>query len=160
MRKKYIVRLTQEERGRLEAILRKGRVAALKRQHAQVLLLVDEGDHGPGLIDRVVAERSGIRRQTVESIRERCVTEGLDAALERKKRSRHRSVVLDGEAEAQLIKIACSEPPKGRVRWTLQLLADELKKRQVVLTVSHETVRTVLKKHHKTLAPGDVVYST
>ncbi len=159
MKKLYVVRLTEDERARLKALVHTGRVAARKRMHAQVLLLVDQGEHGPANIDRDAAEHVGVSRQTVESIRQRCVLEGLDSALERRKRSRERAVVLDGEAEAQLVAIACSEPPKGRARWTLHLLVDELQKRQVVLSVSVETVRQVLKKHYQTLAPGNVVYS-
>ena len=158
MKKLYVVRLTVEERGMLESLVNTGRVAAYKRRHAQLLLLVDQGEHGPAYIDRDAAEHVGVSRQTVESVRQRCVLEGLDSALERRKRSRERSVVLDGEAEAQLVAIACSEPPKGQARWTLHLLCDELKKRKVVLSVSHESVRKVLKKHHQTLAPGNVVY--
>ena len=142
----------------LKALVNTGRVAAYRRKHAQLLLLVDQGEHGPGYIDRDAAEHVGVSRQMVESVRQRCVLEGLDSALERRKKSRERSVVLDGDAEAQLVAIACSEPPKGRARWTLHLLCDELKKRKVVLSVSHESVRRVLKKHHQTLAPGNVVY--
>ena len=70
---------------------------------------------------------------------------GLEAALGRRKRSRERATVLDGEGEAHLVAIACSEPPDGRARWTLHLLADELKRRQIVQTISHETVCQVLK---------------
>ena len=158
MKKLYVVRLTVEERNRLRALVDTGRVAANKRRHAQLLLLVDQGEHGPGYIDRDAADHVGVSRRTAESVRERCVLEGLDSALERRKRSRERSVVLDGEAEAQLVAMACSKPPKGRVRWTLHLLCDELQKRKVVLSVSHESVRQVLKKHHQTLAPGNVVY--
>lgn len=158
MKKLYVVRLTLEERRMLKALVNTGRVAAYRRKHAQLLLLVDQGEHGPSYIDRDAAEHIGVSRQTVESVRQRCVLEGLDSALERRKRSRERSVVLDGDAEAQRVAIACSEPPKGRARWTLHLLCDELKKRNIVVSVSHESVRQVLKKHHQTLAPGNVVY--
>ena len=85
--------------------------------------------------------------------------EGLDAALERRKRSRERARVLDGEAEAQLLAIACSEPPEGCARWTLHLLVEELQGRRIVASVSHETVRQVLKKRRQTLAAADVVHS-
>ena len=158
MKKLYVVRLTLEERRMLKALVNTGRVAASRRKHAQLLLLVDQGEHGPSYIDRAAAEQIGLSRQTVESVRQRCGLEGLDSALERRQRSRERSVVLDGDAEAQLVAIACSEPPKGRARWTLHLLCDELKKRKVVVSVSHESVRQVLKKHHQTLAPGNVVH--
>ena len=159
MKKLYVVRLTLEERSMLKALVNTGREAAYRRKHAQLLLLVDQGEHGPNYIDRNAAKHIGVSRQTVESVRQRCVLEGLESALERRKRSRERSVVLDGEGEAQLVAIACSEPPKGRARWTLHLLCDELKKRNVVVSVSHESVRQVLKKHHKTLAEADVVHT-
>ena len=159
MKKLYVIRLSVEERDRLEALVHTGRVAAYKRRHAQLLLLTDQGESGPGHPDREAAERVGVSRRTVENVRQRCVLEGLDAALGRKKRSRERSVVLDGEAQAQLLAIACSEAPEGRSRWTLHLLRDELQRRKIVRSVSHETVRKVLKKRRQTLAPGDVVHS-
>ena len=158
MKKRYIVRLTLEERKRLHDLVRKGRVAAHKRRHAQVLLLVDEGGDGPGHPDRMAAERVELHPRTIERLRQRCVLEGLDAALERRHRSRERSRVLDGEAEAHLVAIACEGPPEGCARWTLHLLADEMKKRRVVASVSHETVRRVLKKRRQTLATQDVVH--
>ena len=87
-----------------------------------------------------------MNRTTVEQVRKRCVLEGMEAALRRRKRSREQATVLDGVGEAQLIAIAFSEPPDERIRWTLHLLADELKRRQIVQTISHETVRRVLSK--------------
>jgi transposase len=158
MKKRYVVKLTLDERTRLEGLIKRGREAAYRRRHAEVLLLVDEGQHGPKLIDRVVAERTGFARRTVEQIRERCVTEGLDLALERKKRSRDRSQRLDGEGEARLVSLACSDAPAGHARWTLHLLKDKLVELEVVESISHECVRQVLKKHHKTLAKADVVH--
>lgn len=159
MKKRYVVRLTSDERSRLEGLIRRGREAAYRRRHAEVLLLVDEGPQGSKCIDREVAERTGFTRRTVEQIRERCVTEGLDSALERKKRSRERSRRLDGEGEARLVSLACSDAPEGRARWTLQLLSDKLVELNVVESISHECVRQVLKKHHKTLAETHVVHS-
>ncbi len=101
----------------------------------------------------------GVTRQTVENVRRRCVLEGLDRVLVRRKRSRERSRVLDGEAESQLIAIACSEPPEGCARWTLHLLAEEMQRRRIVASVSYETVRQVLKKRRQTLAATHVVHS-
>jgi len=158
MKKRYVVKLTADERTRLQGLIKRGREAAYRRRHAEVLLLVDEGKHGPKLIDREVAERTGFSRRTVEQIRERCVTEGLELALERKKRSRERSQRLDGEGEARLVSLACSDAPAGHARWTLHLLKDKLVELGVVDTISHECVRQILKKHHKTLAETDVVY--
>lgn len=159
MKKRYVVKLTSDERDQLQGMINRGREAAYRRRHAQVLLLVDEGEHGPGLFDRDAAERAGYSRRTVEQIRERCVTEGLAAALERKKRSRSRTRKLDGEGEARLISLACSDAPEGYARWTLQMLADRLIALDVVETISHECVRQVLKKHHQTLAETDVVHT-
>jgi transposase len=159
MKKRFIVKLTSGERVRLEGLIKKGREAAYRRRHAEVMLLVDEGKHGPRCTDRVAAERTGFTVRTVEMLRERCVTEGLDAALERKKRVRERAPRLDGEGEARLISLACSAAPKGYARWTLHLLADKLVELEVVESISHECVRQVLKKHHKTLAKTHVVHS-
>jgi len=159
MKKRYVVKLTSDERGQLEGLINRGREAAYRRRHAQVLMLVDEGEHGSGLIDKEAAERTGFTRRTVEQIRERCVTEGLPAALERKKHSRSRAQKLDGEGEARLISLACSDAPQGYARWTLHMLAGQLVELNVVQSISHECVRQVLKKHHKTLAEADVVHT-
>lgn len=159
MKKRYVVKLTLAERDQLEGLITRGREAAYRRRHAQVLMLVDEGEHGTSFTDKVAAEWTGFTRRTVEQIRERCVTEGLAAALERKKRSRERSRRLDGEGEARLVSIACSDAPEGHARWTLHLLADKLVELGIVDTISHEGVRQVLKKHHQTLAKADVVHT-
>lgn len=88
MKKRYVVKLTSDGRDRLEGMINRGREAAYRRRHAQILMLVDEGEHGPGFFDKDAAGRTGFTRRTVEQIRERCVTDGPAAALERKKRSR------------------------------------------------------------------------
>ena len=146
MKKLYVIRLSAEERKELTSLVDTGKQAAYRRRHAQILLLADQGEHGPAEPDHEIAKQVRVWRTTVEKVRKRCVQEGLEAALERRKRSRVRSSVLDGEGEAQLIAIACSEPPAGRARWTLRLLSDELQRREVVQSISHETVRRVLKK--------------
>jgi len=151
--RQYVVKLTADERQALEAIVSKGTVAAQKRRHATILLGVDEGKHGPALSDSEVAESIGVTKRTVERTRERCVSDGLELALQRKPRTRERTRRLDGEAEARLVQLACSEAPEGRARWTLRLLADKLVELEIVDSVSHESVRRVLKKHHQTLAP-------
>ena len=159
MKKRYVVKLTSDERTRLDGLVKRGREAAYRRRHAEVLLLVDEGEQGPGQVDTEVAQRTGFTSRTVEQIRKRCVTEGLDSALERKKRHRDRPRRLDGEGEARLITLACSDAPEGRARWTLHLLADQLVELEVVESISHECIRQVLKKRHKTLAKANVVHS-
>jgi len=135
-----VVRLSGVEREQLEVLVKRGREAAYRRRHAQeVLLRADEGERGNGLIDREVSERVGCSRRTVEQIRQRCAREGFPMALERRQRSR----VLDGEGEARLVSIACSEPPAGHARWTLRLLGDRLVELKVVESRSPETVRQV-----------------
>lgn len=159
VKKLYVIRLSAEERKDLDDLVNKGKHAAYRRRHAQILLRADQGEHGPGEPDHEIAKQVGVWRSTVEKVRKRCVQEGLEAALERRKRSRDRSPVLDGEGEAQLIAIACSDPPTGRARWTLRLLADELQRREVVQSISHETVRRVLeKKRAQAVAQEDVVH--
>lgn len=147
MKKKYIVRLTVEERYSLEELVHKGKAAAYRRTHAQVLLLTDEGCQGPGLLDAEVAERVGVNERTVSRLRQRCVEEGLDASLERKPRVREKTRVLDGDGEARLVALMCGDPPPGQSRWTLHLLKNRLVELGIVESISHESVRQVLKKH-------------
>lgn len=158
MPKFHVVRFSEEERDALEGIVKQGRVAAQRRRHAAILLLVDEGKHGSAMTDVEAAERMDCTTQTVAAVRKRCVEKGLEQALERARRSRERTRRLDGEAEAHLVTLACSEPPCGRARWTLRLLADKLVELELVPSVAPETVRQVLKKHHQTLAEADVVH--
>ncbi len=147
--KRYVVRLTKQERIDLLALVKKGKgkVAARKRTHARVLLKTDQGAEGPGWIDARVAEAFEIGSKTVKAIRQRFVEEGLESALNRKKHPpRPEKVILDGEKEAKLIAIACAPPPEGRARWTMRLLADKLVELSIVNRISDETVRQTLKK--------------
>lgn len=145
MKKKYIVRLTADERRELRALVKKGRAAAYKIRHANILLQADAD--GPAWNDQRIADAFGCVRTTVESVRRRCVLEGLEAGLGRKKQSRlSRERKLDGDGEARLIALACSEPPEGRDRWTLELLADKLVRLRVVDSICGQTVRRTLKK--------------
>ena len=145
--KRFIITLSADERAQLEAVIGSGKRSARTITRARVLLLADQGEHGPGWEDRRVAEALGCGHRTVERIRERFVTDGLDAALAHKKpASPPRERVLDGAAEARLIALACSATPDGRKAWTLRMLADKLVELEVVEAVSHETVRRTLKK--------------
>jgi transposase len=147
MKKKYIIRLTEAERQQLTGLVRKGKVAAYRRTHAQILLWADEGAQGPGLQDKEVADRVGVNHRTVSRLRQRCVERGLEAALEREPRRRERARALDGDGEAQVVAMMCGEPPAGQSRWTLKLLSERLVELGVVESISQETVRRVLKKH-------------
>jgi len=146
MSKKYIVRLSSDERCQLEGLVSKGKVAAYKRLHAQILLKADISE-GPGWIDQKISEAFDVTVQTVENVRKRLVEEGLDAACGRAKRSRVKSRKLDGEQEAYLVALTCSEPPTGESRPRLRLLADQMVELNYVDKVSHETIRTTLKKN-------------
>ena len=104
------------------------------------------GELGPGLQDKEAAERVGVNHRTVSRLRQRCVERGLEAALEREPRCRERARALDGDGEAQVIALMCGDPPAGQSRWTLNLLSERLVELGVVESVSHETIRKVLKK--------------
>jgi hypothetical protein len=147
--KRYVVTLTAAEREQLEALTRAGKRSSRAITRARILLLADQGEHGPAWEDRRVAEALGCGYRTAERVRERFVTRGLDAALTHTAPARlPRRPVLDGAAEARLIALACSTTPDGRKAWTLRMLADKLVELEVVQSVSHETVRRCLKKTH------------
>jgi transposase len=124
----------------------KGKAAARKLTRARIVLLADESEAGPSWSDDRIVEALGISRRTVERTREKWVEDGLEAALNHKRSPRPHTKRLDGEAEARLVHLACSEAPAGRERWTMQLLADKLIELEIVETISDETVRTTLKK--------------
>jgi len=155
MAKRYVVGLTDEERTQLKQLLAKKRLAAQKRKRAQILLKADASEDGPGWVDTRIAEAFDVTVASVENVRKRCVLEGLDAAIQRKKQCRpSRRRVLDGEKEARLVALCCGKVPAGRGRWTLRMLADELVELNIVDTISHETVRGVLKKTNCSLGDG------
>ena len=140
--KKYIVTLTNDERLTLDKLISAGKGAARRIAHARILLKADQGH-----IDEAIAEAVEVSRPTVERVRKRFVEEGLDAALDPRRREKPpRPRKLDGRQEAQLIALACSAPPAGRVRWTLCLLADKMVELKYVDSLSYETVRRTLKK--------------
>ena len=150
-RKRYRVVLTDEEREELSAIVR-GKASAHRRRHAHILLLADEARAGGGLTDSVIASVLGIGRATAERVRKRCVEEGLEAALERRKQANRKPRKLDGAAEAKLVALACSERPEGHARWTLKLLGERLVELEIVDSIGTETVRRTLKKRCKAVA--------
>jgi transposase len=145
--KKYKVTLTTDERKSLHDLISAGTASAKKLLHARLLLKADAAPAGPAWTDARIAEALEVNVRTVERVRQRFVEESLEAALGRKKQERpSRPRSLDGKAEARLIALACSTPPRGRTRWTLQLLADRLVELAIVDTVCTETVRRTLKK--------------
>ena len=144
--KKYKVTLTDDERRDLITLVNKGKAAARKITRARILLLADESEAGASWSDDRIVEALGVSRRTVERTREKCVESGLEAALNHKRTQRPQSKRLDGEAEARLVQLACTDAPDGRERWTMQMLADKLIELEIVETISDETVRTTLKK--------------
>ena len=150
--KRYRVRLTNEERDELTALVNRGKGSARRMRRARILLMADEEQAGGGWKDADIAKALGAHQRTVERIREKCVEEGIEAALNHTRPKRSRSKRLDGAAEARLVKLACSAPPDGYDRWSMQMLADRLIELEFVESVSRETVRTTLNKMN--LSPG------
>jgi transposase len=145
MNKKFIVRLSDVERGVCQEVIKKLKGSSQKVRRAHILLKADAD--GPSWTDAKIAEAFNCRVQTIENLRKRLVTEGFELALEGKKRPEPATAPkLDGKAEAKLIAMRLGKPPTGYGHWTLHLLADELVALEVVDSISHETVRKVLKK--------------
>jgi transposase len=142
----YVLRLNSDEREELVRVVRSGKAAGWKIQRAQALLKCDQGPDGPSWIDDDVAEAFGCTRRSVENWRKQAVEEGPLSLLERKPRSDKGKTKLDGEGEARLVKLACSKAPAGYARWSLRLLAGKLVELEIVDSISHESVRGVMKK--------------
>jgi transposase len=145
MRKKHCVTLPPADRVALEALLARGRAPAREVTHARVLLKADQAPGGPNWADDEIAEALDVSRPTIERIRKRYATEGLEAALY-PRRTRVYQRKVDGYQEAHLIALVCGAPPAGQQRWSLRLLADKMVELGYIEEVSHETVRQVLKK--------------
>jgi hypothetical protein len=145
MQKKYIVRLSEQERETCRQTIKKLKGTSQKVRRAQILLKADAD--GPAWTDRQIAEAFSCRTKTVENIRQRLVLEGFEAALERKKRETPPTEkVLDGEQEARVIAMRLGPPPKGYANWSLRLLARKVVELNIVESISPETVRQTLKK--------------
>lgn len=143
MKKKYIVRLSAVEREVLQTVVKKLKGSSQKVRRAQILLKADAD--GPNWTDAEIAEAFGCRIRTVELIRERLVTEGFETTLEGQSK-KSRAKVLDGKQEAKIIALRLGSPPKGFAHWTLRLLAEQAVELAITESVSHETVRRLLKK--------------
>lgn len=146
MKKRYVVTLTDEERRSLRALVSSGKGAARKLTHARILLKADANPGGSGWTDAAISEAMEVGTATVERVRKRFVEEGLEAALVPSEPNRVYQRKLDGDGEAHLVALACSEAPEGRDRWTLELLADRMVALGHVDSLSYQTVRRVLKK--------------
>jgi transposase len=145
MAKKYIVKLTDEERSSLTKLISSGKTSARKINHARILLKADDSN-GDGWSDGQIAEALDTSIPTIERIRKVFVEKGIEEAINNAKRTYQQPRKLDGVKEAYLIALTCSEAPEGHGRWTLRLLADKMVELNYVGSLSHETVRKTLKK--------------
>jgi transposase len=146
VRKKYIVSLTAEERETLEQLTTTGNVAAYKMNHARILLKADTNQEEGGWTDEAISQALDISVATIERVRQRFVETSLDSALSRQVQQQRKPRRLDGEQEAHLVAITCSEAPEGHARWSLRLLAERMVELKIVESISHETIRQTLKK--------------
>ena len=145
--KKFIVELDDDERARLEALISKGKAPAKAILKARILLKADQSEGGPGWLDAEILDALDTNLTMVSRTREAFVTQGLDAVLVRKKRETPPiPAIFDGEAQAKLTALACSEPPPGHARWTIRLLAEHVIERRIVPAAHFNTVGRALKK--------------
>jgi len=145
--KKYVVRLSAEERGQLETLLRKGKSPARRLLKARILLKADVSEGRTGWSDSRIVSALDTSASMVYRVRQQLVEQGLEAVLSRKARAMPAVPrIFDGEKEAKLIALACSKPPKGRARWTLRLLENKVVELEIVDRASDSTIGRVLKK--------------
>ena len=145
--KKYRIRLASDERSDLEEIRDRGSNKSARFKRALALLMCDEGTDGPALKDSEIATAIGAKVLTIERLRKRCCEVGPLDAIERKTREiGPRKIKITGEVEAHITRLACSDPPEGRARWTLELIAGKLVELEVVESISRPSVGKVLKK--------------
>ena len=146
MPKKYIVDLSEAEQKLLKKLITTGKHAAYKINHGRVLLLADVNQSEVSWSDKAIASALDISISTIERVRRRFVESGVEAALNYRSGRGRKQKRLDGDGEAHLLAIACSEAPQGHERWTLRMLADKMVELNYVESLSHETVRQTLKK--------------
>jgi hypothetical protein len=142
----YKVTLTKTEREELKAIVSKGKHSSLQFRNACILLNCDEGKFGNKLANDQIAQVLQVNSKTVERLKQRFVEEGFDACIDRKPYPAKQKLKTDGDFEAHLIAISCSKSPSGYARWSLRMLADKMVELKYAESISHETVRQVLKK--------------
>lgn len=143
---KYRVTLTKEERDELMGIINKGKHTSQKFRNAYILLNCDCGEYGDPIINEQISHVLKVGMRTIDRVKKRFVEQGFDEALQRKPADRVYQRKADGDVEAHLVALSCSEPPEGHANWSLRLLADKMVELEYVEAISHETVRRVLKK--------------
>jgi len=146
MKQKYIVKLTETERSQLKEMITSGVASVRQIRRAYILLKSDSSDEGPNWNYQAICDAYDVSSLTVYNVRKNYVDSGLKRAILRKKPDREYKRCLDGEGEAHLIALACSEPPDGYASWSLRLLQDRMIRLELVENISHETIRQTLKK--------------
>ena len=143
---RYKVTLTDTEREQLQALMSKGKHSSLQFRNACILLNCDEVEHGQKVSNEQIAQMLQITTKTVERLKQRFVEEGFEACMDRKPYPEVKEIKSDGYFEAHLVATSCSKAPDGYTRWSLRMLADRMVQLKYVESVSHETIRQVLKK--------------
>lgn len=151
MNRKYVVELTDENRQYLENLITSGISPARMQTRARILLKSDSSEKGPNWSYQKIMEAFDVSEMLIRDVRKRFSEQGIEAALQRKQPDREYAHSLDGEAEAHLIALACSQAPEGYTRWTLRLLKKGMEEKRYVESISHETIRTTLKKRNLSL---------
>jgi hypothetical protein len=159
--KKYIVTLTEDERKTLTGLTSKGTQRSQRVLNALILLGCDEGEYQTERsINEEIARVLHISMRKIDRVKKRFVEEGIDATLDKKAVNRVYAKKTDGDFEAHLVALSCGDPPEGFARWSLRLLADKVVELNYIDSISHETVRRILKKRNQTLATQGMGYST
>lgn len=148
---RYKVTLSKEEHDQLTEIIHKGKHTSQAYRNSYILLNTDRGEFSERVTNVEISKVLKVGMRTIDRVKKRFVEEGFESCLQRKPTTRIYDKKVDGDAEAHLISIACSEPPKGFSKWSLRLLADKMVTLNYIESISHETVRTVLKKRIKAL---------
>ncbi len=143
---KYTIHLSKSEREELMGIISKGSHTSQTFRSAYILLNCDEGKYAEQITNEQISKVLKVGMRTIDRVKKRFVEEGMEATLERKPTSRFYDVKVDGDVEARLVTLCCSEPPKGYARWSLRLLADKMVELKYAESISYETVRRALKK--------------
>ena len=143
---RYTIKLSQEEVEELMAIINKGSHTSHTFRTAYILLNCDEGDYSDKATNEQISKLLKVGMRTIDRVKKRFVEEGFEAVLERRASSRVYDVKIDGDVEAQLVKLCCSEPPPGFAKWSLRLLADKMVELQYIDSISYVSIGNVLKK--------------
>lgn len=149
---RYTIKLTKAEVDELQAIINKGSHTSQTFRTAYILLNCDEGDYSEKVTNEQISKVLKVGMRTIDRVKKKFIEEGFESVLERRPTRRIYETKLDGDVEAKLVTLCCSEPPKGFAKWSLRLLADKMVELNYVESISHVTVRSVLKKTN--LNPG------